>query len=324
MLTAEGRVKIVDFGIAKISGITMTQTGSSIGTVAYMAPEQIRGEPVDQRTDLWALGVIIYEALSGQHPFGKDQPAQVMMAALNEQPVPLSDSRAELPAALDSLVSRLLAGDPAKRYADAKTLLTDLIALKGNQAHFDHTISTADRATDWETTIVGHFRNNPDTDELVGERAGAAGPSLYLARPIKITKGSCLVCHGAIKDAPPTMIAQYGEANGFGWSMGEIVGAQIVNVPMSIPLQRARSGFQTFMLLVAGVFVTVAVILNILLHVIVIRPVAKMSEIAREISLGNLDAPECEPKGKDEIASLARSFNRMRRSLVNAMNMLET
>ncbi len=181
----------------------------------------------------------------------------------------------------------------------------------------------ADRATDWEASVVEHFRNNPGSDELVGERLGAAGPSLYLSRPIQVNDASCLVCHGAVEDAPKTMVAQYGTANGFGWSRGEIVGAQIVNVPMAISLERAQSAFQTFMLLIAGVFAALALTLNILLHRIVVRPVTKMSSIAHDVSMGNLDAPEFETNGKDEIASLAESFNRMRRSLVNAMNLLE-
>ena len=119
------------------------------------------------------------------------------------------------------------------------------------------------------------------------------------------------------------MVDLYGEANGFGWKLDEVVGSQIVSVPMSIPLERANRAFETFMLLTAGVFVALAIVLNLLLHNIVIRPILRMSAIAEEISMGNLDAPECDEKGKDEMASLARSFNRMRRSLVNAMKMLK-
>jgi len=180
----------------------------------------------------------------------------------------------------------------------------------------------ASRATEWEAGVVEHFRNNGDSKELIGERMTPTGPSLYMARPIRIENESCLVCHGQISDAPPTMLARYGEANGFGWKMQEVVGSQIVSVPMSVPLQRARSALTTFMISLGAVFAAVMIILNVLLHSIVIRPVKRMAGIAHEVSMGKLDAAECQPHGKDEIAVLAESFNRMRRSLVNAMQML--
>ncbi|UCE88587.1 MAG: DUF3365 domain-containing protein [Pseudomonadota bacterium] len=181
----------------------------------------------------------------------------------------------------------------------------------------------ADRATDWETTIIDHFRNNSETTELVGERVTATGPSLYMARPIQIKDPSCLACHGKIDDAPQTMLDRYGNANGFGWRLDEIVGAQLVSVPMSVPLERAEKTFWTFVFALGAVMVGIIVVLNILLHFIVVAPVKRMSAIAHEVSMGKLDVEECTPRGKDEIASLAGSFNRMRRSLDNAMKMLD-
>lgn len=180
----------------------------------------------------------------------------------------------------------------------------------------------ASRATDWEAGIVEHFRNNVSVRELIGERETATGRSLYMARPIRIENESCLVCHGHVQDAPQTMLARYGEANGFGWKMNEVVGSQIVSVPMSVPLQRAQATLSTFMISLGAVFAVVMIILNVLLHSIVIRPVKRMAGIAHEVSMGKLDVEECKPRGKDEIAVLAESFNRMRRSLVNAMQML--
>lgn len=181
----------------------------------------------------------------------------------------------------------------------------------------------ADRATDWETTIIDHFRNNPDSTELIGERQTATGPSLFLARPIQIKDPSCLTCHSKVEDAPQTMLARYGSANGFGWKLNEIVGAQLVSVPMSVPLERAEKTFWTFTLALGMVMIGIIVVLNVLLHLIVIAPVRRMSSIAHEVSMGKLNVEEYVPRGKDEIASLAESFNRMRRSLFNAMNMLD-
>jgi protein-histidine pros-kinase len=119
------------------------------------------------------------------------------------------------------------------------------------------------------------------------------------------------------------MIKLYGTANGFGWKHQEIVGAQIVSVPMSVPIQKAQQAFQTFMGSLLGVFVLIFIVLNVMLNYGIVRPLAKMSRIADEISTGNMEMPEFEASGKDEIAVLARSFNRLRRSLEKAMKMIE-
>jgi protein-histidine pros-kinase len=180
-----------------------------------------------------------------------------------------------------------------------------------------------DRATDWEADIVQDFRNNPEKRELMGERLTPTGKALYLARPIQITNKDCLVCHSTVEAAPDTMIKLYGTANGFGWKHQEIVGAQIVSVPMSVPIQKAQQAFQTFMGSLLGVFVLIFIVLNVMLNYGIVRPLAKMSRIADEISTGNMEMPEFEASGKDEIAVLARSFNRLRRSLEKAMKMIE-
>ncbi len=181
----------------------------------------------------------------------------------------------------------------------------------------------ADRANTWEEDIIRAFREDPAQKELVVEREGATGRMLALANPIQITNPGCLQCHSTPAEAPPSMIEKYGEANGFGWQMNEIVGAQIVSVPMSVPFERAQETFMVVMVALAAVFLTMLVIINMLLGVVVIRPIERLSSLANEISLGNLDAPEMEAKGGGEIASLTDSFNRMRRSLENALRMIE-
>ena len=181
----------------------------------------------------------------------------------------------------------------------------------------------ASRATDWESTIVDYFRSNPEEKKLIGVRKTATGPSLYVARPIQVKNQSCLVCHGERRAAPATMVARYGEANGFGWKLEEIVGSQIVSIPMSVSLERAQGTLWTFLIAVSVIFLIVIGILNILLHYVVIKPVRQMSNIAHAVSMGKLEVPEYRPKGNDEVASLAESFNRMRRSLVNAMKILD-
>ncbi len=181
-----------------------------------------------------------------------------------------------------------------------------------------------DRAVDWETDIVNLFRSDAEQKQIVGVRTtGIGGKSLYLARPMQVKNPGCLTCHSTVEAAPKSQIAKYGTANGFGWKMNEIVGARIVSVPMSIPLQQARTAFVTFMGLLVAVFVLIIIILNVMLRSIVIKPVTKLSGIADEVSKGYMEAPEFSERGKDEISVLAASFNRMRRSLEKAMKMLE-
>ncbi len=181
----------------------------------------------------------------------------------------------------------------------------------------------ANRAKDWEADIIEWFRNNTNEGELIGGRETPTGPAIYLSRPIKIENENCLVCHSTPEEAPKTMLSLYGSANGFGWKLHEIVGAQIVSVPMSVPLQRAETTFYAFTGSLLGVFVFIAILLNVLLNIIVIRPVMAMAKIANDVSMGATEVPEFTVTGKDEIASLAISFNRMRRSLCNAMRMLD-
>ena len=183
-------------------------------------------------------------------------------------------------------------------------------------------INPTSRATEWEASVVEHFRNNRNENELIGERNTPTGPALYLARPIQVKQEGCLACHGRVSDAPDTMVALYGNVNGFGWKLDEIVGSQIVSVPMSVPLKRADEAFFTFMLSLSAVFLVTIIILNLLLHYIVIKPIKQMSNIAKDVSMGQMDAEEFVYSGKDELASLGESFNRMRRSLVNAFKML--
>ena len=181
----------------------------------------------------------------------------------------------------------------------------------------------SNRATDWETDVVTWFRNHNDQQELIGERDNATGRVLYMGKPIKITNPSCLACHSTPSAAPKTLIAAYGDANGFGWQMDEIIGAQIVSVPMSLPLQRAEKTFYSFLISIISVFVVIGILLNILLHFIVIKPMVNIAKQADKVSMGELNIAELAVNGNDEIASVSQSFNRMHRSLINAFNMLD-
>jgi protein-histidine pros-kinase len=180
-----------------------------------------------------------------------------------------------------------------------------------------------DSATDWETDIIASFRNNPDIHEISGVRDTPIGKSLYYARPIRITQEGCLTCHSTIEAAPATMTRLYGTSGGFGWKLDEVVGSQIVSVPLSVPLAKAREEFNIFMISLVGIFGAIFVVINIMLNVIVVKRLRYMAHISDEISTGSLDIPDFESTGKDELSDLSRSFNRMRRSLEKAMKMLD-
>ena len=180
-----------------------------------------------------------------------------------------------------------------------------------------------DRASDWEADLVNTLRAKPELPELVGQRNTSVGPALYVARPLQIKSEACLRCHSVPDAAPKTMLDIYGRNNGFGWKHMEIIGAQVVSVPMEVPLKRASVMLQTYMLSMLGIFVFLFIALNVMVHLFVTRRITQMSRLADQVSLGQFNAEEFDVKGEDELSVLARSFGRMRTSLASAMKMLE-
>ena len=126
MLLPDGTVRILDFGLAKARDQSLSETGARLGTVSYMSPEQVRGERVDGRADLWALGVVLYEMLTGRKPFGGDEDVAIVHAILHGEPELPSTHRSNVSAALEGIVLRLLQKDPARRYPGAGDLLRDI------------------------------------------------------------------------------------------------------------------------------------------------------------------------------------------------------
>jgi protein-histidine pros-kinase len=181
----------------------------------------------------------------------------------------------------------------------------------------------ADRATTWEADIINEFKRNTQMTEFVATRDTPAGQFLTFARPFRLTDRACLACHSTPAAAPTTMVDLYGNGNGFGWLLNDVIGAQIVSVPMSAALDRARHSLLAFVVALSAVFVGMLIILNVLMHFFILRPMQEITTLARDVSAGKTDVPEYKVRGRDEIASLGRSFNLMHRSLQNAIRMLE-
>jgi non-specific serine/threonine protein kinase len=135
IMTLQGQVKIMDFGLAKLAGQTrLTKTGAAMGTVAYMSPEQARGENVDQQSDVWSLGVVLYEMLTGKLPFKGDYEQAMIYSILNEEPMPIGELRPGTSTDLELIISKALRKDPRERYDSAETLLADLRRLRTSES----------------------------------------------------------------------------------------------------------------------------------------------------------------------------------------------
>jgi HAMP domain-containing protein len=180
-----------------------------------------------------------------------------------------------------------------------------------------------DRAVDWEADIVNAFRNEEAIGDISGIRSTPTGPSLYLARPLQIKDQACLACHTTAAMAPPAMVRLYGPSNGFGWKMNEIIGAQIVSIPIDLSIRNANHAFVTFMSSLTVVFVVLFVILNMMLTLLIVEPIRRLSHAAHQISKGRLDAAEISETGRDEVSQLGQAFNRMRRSLEKAIHLID-
>jgi HAMP domain-containing protein len=178
-----------------------------------------------------------------------------------------------------------------------------------------------DRATDWQADIIARFRNDPGLQQFFGERETPMGRTLYFAKPIRVS-ADCLSCHGSAAAAPQAVVQRYGTNNGYGWQAGEIVGAQVVSVPSGNAETRAARAFQAFLTSLVAVFVALLLVVNLVLYLLVVRPVRQLARLADRVSVGDATAPEFARGGALEIEALGRAFNRLRVSLDKALRLL--
>lgn len=225
---------------------------------------------------------------------------------------------------LDPMLDRHFLPETVPAFAATETMKR-LSTKKNGYSYKETTLNPtnpANKPTPWERELVERFRANPELAETSGETVSQQTSLFYVARPIKITQQACLTCHSTPANAPASLLVRYGSASGFGWQLNETVGAQIVAVPMNIPREKAQQIFFTFTGALIGVFLALFLVLNWLLHRLVVRPVSDIAMAVRSISQGDMSLAEFGEDRSDEIGTLQKSINRMRRSLVKAMGML--
>ncbi len=181
----------------------------------------------------------------------------------------------------------------------------------------------ADLPNELEASLIEQFRADPSLDRLSTVVENEDGRFLTVAFPLVVKQEGCLRCHSTPEVAPPAMVDLYGPVNGFGWQLGETIGAQIISAPMSLANERAMETGIIVISALSVAFLLVLVVTNGMLSRIVLRPVALMSTAAEKVSMGDFSVPEYAKPGRDEISSLSASFNRMRRSLERAMKMID-
>lgn len=181
-----------------------------------------------------------------------------------------------------------------------------------------------DLARSWEVDIIQEMIIDDSGEQMIGNRNTEDGRVLFYARPIRITNEACLVCHSTPDVAPASMISIYGADGGFGWGMDDIIGAQIVTVPMSLSIQRAQETTLTLVGALFSVFTLVLVAVNILLDQVFIRPLRRIAQVTERYSRGEVEIGELDGARGDEIGRIEKAMNRLRRSLEKAMQVAET
>ncbi len=194
IVTADNVVKVLDFGVAKISGVNLTSTGVSLGTVAYMSPEQLCSEKIDARTDIWALGIMFYEMLVGERPYKGDQAPAIIHSVLYADRPNLSMPD-HLPKALNLIIDKALARSVDDRYPSLIEFMMDLRKISNNETITPHSPKNAERTFNPDATTIASFEQRT-IDDLTKELTKHVGPmaSVLVSKAIKISTSMEELC----------------------------------------------------------------------------------------------------------------------------------
>jgi len=252
VVTADGMVKVVDFGIARIADTSKTQTGAMLGTLAYMPPEQLRGQHADAQGDIWALGVVLYELLAYQRPFTGDNHAAVLLSILQNEPPPIRQIVSECPVALESILSRALRKDPRERYSTMAAFLKDLEKIAPS---LDREVS---RAAAGKRTPLPNAQRTPAATQRIDMQA--LNDAEKLRRSLPQQQSAVSPAPRASNESPLSKPSAYSKAD-----------AAQAQSP-STPPGKTRSRFKA-----AAIYATVAAVLLVSLGVIRHRKIATAS-----------------------------------------------
>lgn len=179
-----------------------------------------------------------------------------------------------------------------------------------------------DKADRFETSIINYLRDRSDVTETEGFRNTSDGKQFYIARPLKVSKESCLECHSTPQRAPASLVSTYGSENGFGWELDEVVGAQIISVPSGEVFNRAGKSVLVLMIATAGMFAITIYSINVLLNRAVVDRLISLSLIADQMSKGIVNV-DFDVTSKDEIGRLGVAFNRLRQKFISALKHIQ-
>ncbi len=232
----------------------------------------------------------------------------------------------------DARVSPLVEGQPGPFHPEGVPFFATKSIMDGFAAAFPeysyratalNPTNVDDFPRKWQVDVIETFRSRPSLSELSGELDDDNGSRiLYIAQPIKVSDANCLLCHSEPKSAPPGMIAAYNSANGFGWKLGEVVGASFVTVPTAERLKVTVSNVFWFLIALGCVLVIGIMVALFVIHHAVVKQALRLAEQADKLSAGDPEGAELQEEGPAEFRMLARAINRLHRSLAAALGEL--
>lgn len=194
----------------------------------------------------------------------------------------------------------------------AQTIFSNLRASYPEFSYREATLNPTNRkdlATSWETESINKFVENPDLKEIFGQTRLEDAEVFFLARPIRVSDGKCLLCHTTPEIAPKSMVEQYGRAGGFGWKLGDVIGAQILTVPRAGLTERAKTNTMNLVISILSVFICLIILINVFFRSFFIEPLHNLVRFTERFNRNDRSLPHLPGVREDEIGALERALN---------------